>query len=129
MKRYEFELQGHYDTPEKIADHVNELTGQSFLTAVRSALTAKGYHCSETDFEDWGWYFCTADHGRQFLVGCETYGNQDTREAHLFIKQERSLFDRLLRRNPAATEPGIEAGLRQVLVEMHGVTGLRESSG
>jgi hypothetical protein len=122
---YEFDLDGLRDSPEDMAENVNDLSGKRLMMAVRDGFVAAGYACDTVDAEDWGWYFYAVRNGARYLCGGQTDQGETTASGRVFVQHERGLFDRLRGRNRPDPDERSGKDLRDSLAVYPEISNLR----
>ena len=89
-----------FDISSEPPNPINPIAGESVLAWLRDTLRAEGREVTSPEAEDWGWYVYVQTEVGTYLVGASSdIDEPEPREWKIQICRERSVIDKLLRRN------------------------------
>ena len=110
-----------FDAAAETPNPINSIAGESVLNWLRDKLHTIGYQVTTPATEDWGWYIYVKDGENSYLVGASSDLAQPApREWTIQIHRERSLTDRLFRRNTLADTDALSARIEAFIRESGG---------
>ena len=122
--QFAFKTSAFIDTPDKLAENVNEIHGHALASWVSGALRAAGLDASEPWAEDHGWDFSVAHGGANYLLACSV----EEGEGGVVLHKARSLMDKLMGRNKLEAGDAVAAAVRAALAGCADVSTLSEQS-
>ena len=95
-----------FDLSNEPPNPINPIAGQALLSWLRAELIKIGWHVTEPDAEDWGWFMISRKGDASYLLGAsgEIVGDTPPTDWIVQIHKNSSLLEKLTGRNKLADD-------------------------